>query len=728
MGKIELLAPVGNVETFQAALAGGADAVYVGAPGFNARNPARELQLHEIGAMIRHCHDRRKKFYIAANSLVLESELGSVVETLALFQELDPDGLIVQDLGVARLVINHFPTLKLHGSTLMTVHNLDGVLFLSEHGFERVVLARELTLGEITAIAKSCGGTELEIFIHGAMCFSYSGLCLFSSYLGGKSGLRGRCVQPCRRGYRGEDRRRPRYLFSMNDLNGLDAVPALKAAGISSLKVEGRLRSAHYVRTVMEAYRLVLDASPDVESDVLAEAKRVVGGAMSRKTSSGYFFSAQPDKAIIPYHSGNMGIHLGRFSVVRTVAGQQVCRFVLKGDLAVADRLRLHVEPCGERISFRLKKLFVSGEEKNNCPVGSKASITLPESFHIDKGSHVEVYKVDGAAGSGSAGKLSLQTDAAGRELLACRRRLASSVADIVNYVTVAGNDGVAGYNRSVGPRKIPRKTIPRKKIPIEWWLKTDSVKSVIGELPFYPDRYLLTINRSTLADAGKIKARLAKRSRMVTWVLPPVIMPNVISRYSRQVHRLQRIGFRSFQIGHISQVKLFTDRKVHLIGGYTVNVTNNQALRFVYEQGLEACQASIELDREGLRNLIIGSRGSAGRTGKFAVGLTVYGAPALYTSRLAASHFQYDKRIYSPKKEPYLVRKNDEFTQTFPEQPFSLLPYLNDMKELGLGYVVVDLCGVKVSKRILHELRERLYNSGKYGKLSTFNYLGKLQ
>ena len=198
---MELLAPAGTVETFGAALDGGADAVYVGAPGFNARNLARDVRIEEIGAMIEHCHRLNKKLYIAANSLILERELPLVIENLALLQELRPDALIVQDLGLIRLVRQYFPELKLHGSTLTTVHNSDGVRFQAELGCERVVLARELTLKEIGTIASGRGRTELEIFIHGAMCFSYSGLCLFSSYLGGKSGLRGRCVQPCRRAY-----------------------------------------------------------------------------------------------------------------------------------------------------------------------------------------------------------------------------------------------------------------------------------------------------------------------------------------------------------------------------------------------------------------------------------------------------------------------------------------------------------------------------------------------
>jgi len=726
MEKIELLAPVGNTETFQAALEGGADGVYVGAPGFNARNLAKDIRLDEIGAMIRYCHERKKKLYIAANSLILESEIPHVIETLALLSELAPDALIVQDLGLVRLIRDYFPGLKLHGSTLMTVHNSAGVQFLDSLGFERVVLARELTLEEIAKVSAQRGRAELEIFIHGAMCFSYSGLCLFSSYLGGKSGLRGKCVQPCRRGYTGDSQHNSRYLFSMNDLSGLEAVPALREAGVSSLKVEGRLRSAHYVRTVISAYRKVIDASSDGAEDALGEAQKLVAGAMSRKTSSGYFFTPQPVEAISPYQSGSMGIHLGRFSAIKMVGNQQVCRFVLKSDLSVGDRLRLHAEPTGDRTSFRLKTLFVTGEQKKSAVAGEKASIALPEEFQIEKNGHAEVYKVDSASGTGSAGNIALQVGSVAEKLAVKKKRMADRIEELVDNVTVIRNDATPGSFGKVPVPRGPRKNHIRKKIPLDLWLKTDSVRSITGKLPFYPDRFLLTLNTQTVNGAGKIKAYLGKQSRMVTWALPPLILDGDFPRYQRQITQLLRIGFRSFQIGHISQVDLFDDERVHLSSDYTVNILNNQSVELAAELGLRSIQASIEVNRDALQALLTTFKSRSGGR-QLQIGLTVFGAPALYTSRITDNHLQYDKRIYSPRKESYIMRKKDGLTQTFPEKPFSLLPYLTDLKELGLSYVVVDITGTKVSKRELSELRERLYNTGKYGKLSTFNYLGNL-
>ncbi len=748
---MELLAPVGTVETFGAALAGGADAVYVGAPGFNARNLAKDLSLEEIGAMIAHCHSLDKKFYIAANSLILEKELPLVIENLALLQELKPDALIVQDLGLIRLVRRYFPELKLHGSTLTTVHNSDGVRYQADLGCERVVLARELTLKEIEAIAARRGRTELEIFIHGAMCFSYSGLCLFSTYLGGKSGLRGRCVQPCRRAYSvggrisgkkstqtaGKKGDAGRYLFSMNDLSGLEAVPVLRELGISSLKIEGRLRSAHYVYSIVAAYRKVLDADLQHQDEALAAARVLADEAMSRKTTSGYFFSPQPAEAISPQHSGNMGMHMGRFTAIRMVGDRLTCRFVTKAGLAVGDRLRLHTEPSGERTAFRLKSLFVLGEQQQNAEAGSKVSIELPGDFQADDKGHVEVYKIDGGSRAGSGYDVGPRAAQVGRELAVKKKHLAATVQRIVSLVCAADRpidkDEQSEIKIQGATARRPHRPQPvRKKLPMDWWLKTDSLKLILGDLPFTPDRYLLSFNKQTVSQAGKMKGALGKKARMLTWTLPPVIMENDLPRVQKQIQLLLRTGFRSFQLGHLSQKLFFKGEKAHLFTDYTANMFNNQAVAMASELGIAAALAGIEMDRAALQALFNGCSATGGIPGNggknIPLGVMVYGAPALYTSRLAPDHFPYEKQILSPRDEPYVIRKKEGYTQTFPEKPFSLLPYLDELKEMGVKYVVVDISGGTNSKRELQELEDRLRNTGRYGKLSTFNYLGKLE
>lgn len=744
MSHMEILAPVGTVETFHAAIESGADAVYVGAPGFNARNLARDLSIEEIGAMIQHCHSIDKKLYIAANSLILEKELPQVIEKLALFEQLQPDALIVQDLGLVQLIRKHFPSLNIHGSTLMTVHNSDGVRFLAEQGLERVVVARELTLKEIETIATRCENVELEVFIHGAMCFSYSGLCLFSSYLGGKSSLRGRCVQPCRRAYssgggqgrkKGKKSESGRYLFSMNDLSGLEAVPRLKELNVSSLKIEGRLRSAHYVRSIVQAYRTVVDAEPSNQDAALAAAQELAEEAMSRKTSPGYFNSPQPAEAITPHHSGNMGTHLGRFSTVKKVSKEQTCRFVTKAALSLGDRLRLHFEPSGERTAFRVKSLFVLGQEQKKAASGDKVSITLPSDTQVTPGGYIEVYKIDGPASAGSPKGNGLQVAQVGQMLSSTQNKWMTAARRVQSLVCPGDSDAA-----DLEPMKPPGKAyrpkgrpVSSKKMGLEWWLRTDSIQTVLGEQQFYPDRYLLSFEKQLVRQAGKIKSQLGKRSRLVTWALPPIVMENELSRVHKQIDILLRSGFRSFQLGHVSQARFFKNQKVYLFADYTLNVVNSQTVSFLGDIGVKSGLTFIEADRRTLHELLAGCRAAnksswADKEKKpLALGCMVYGSPALYTSRLAPKHFLFDQIIESPKKEPYVIRKKEGFTQTSPTQPFSLLPYMDDLKKLGVQYVVVDISDCN-SKRDLADLGERLKNNGRYSKLSTFNYLGNLE
>ena len=233
---LELLAPAGSLEVFQRAVEAGANAIYIGAPSLNARALAKKFSWPEMAAMVSYGHQHRVKVYVAMNSLMKEEEIPLAVETLAVLEKIGVDGVILQDLGIYHLIRTYFPGLRLHASTLMGAHNSLAVQQFAAMGFSRVVLARELTLAEIGEISKSVD-VELEAFVHGAMCYSYSGLCLFSSYQGGKSGLRGACVQPCRRRYswQGKGRGGPGgYFFSMNDLEAIELLPRLAAAGVTS--------------------------------------------------------------------------------------------------------------------------------------------------------------------------------------------------------------------------------------------------------------------------------------------------------------------------------------------------------------------------------------------------------------------------------------------------------------------------------------------------------------
>ncbi|MBB5349350.1 U32 family peptidase [Desulfoprunum benzoelyticum] len=743
---MELLAPAGTIENFHAAFEAGADAVYVGAPGFNARNLARDLRLEEIGAMIRFCHERGKKLYVAANSLILERELPLVAETLAQLEFLGPDALIVQDLGLIRLIRRYFPKLRLHASTLMTAHNSPAVSALAGLGCQRVVLARELTVREIAAI-RARSEVELEVFIHGAMCFSYSGLCLFSSFLGGKSGLRGRCVQPCRRAYTvagkgkgGTGGKGGSYLFSMNDLSGLEAVPALREMGVASLKIEGRLRSAHYVRTVVGAYRMVIDAAPHELETVMIEAGARVRQAMSRKVTPGYFFSPQPQDAVTPHHSGNIGLHLGRAEKFTATGEGRYCSVALKEDLAVGDRLRLHLEPSGERLAFTVKEMYLGRQAIEAAEAATLVRIALPPACPAQPGQNLDLYKVD-TAGGGAAEMPKLAVAEVKTALAGYRSRLVRRLRGIAREVweqdqSRTGDRHGRGDRRTPGAPVAARRNrgVAAGRTTLEWWLRTDSFKVLQTRLPFAPDRFLLSFDKGLVSQAGQIRRLLGNRARDVIWGLPPVIQEQDLTRTHKQIGNLLRSGYKSFQISHIGQLDFFAGERVHLHGDYTFNLLNSQAVAAVATAGLESVQLCIEADRQSLGELIQGCRmlsegsGRGGERRSPRLGLTVYGSPPLFTARLAAPHFTYDRPLLSPKGEALVIRKKEGFTETHSTRPFSLLPYLAELKGLGLDHAVVDIRGGQVDNRLLKELQERLTGTGRHAKLPTFNYLGRLE
>jgi len=318
MNGVELLAPAGDFETALAAFEAGADAVYCGLADFSARAFAKNLSFEDLENLIRYArspristlnsqlstlNSRPRRVYVTFNTLLDEDQFDGAIEMLARLEEIGPDGVIVQDLGVAKLIRDRFPGLQLHASTQLVAHNLEGVLALGEQGFTRVVLARELSVEEIASIAKRCGDIELEVFVHGALCYSLSGLCLFGAMEKGRSGNRGKCPYCCRQAY--ETKREEGvgircnaytslYPFSMKDLRLGEDVKKLADAGVASLKIEGRMKSPLYVASVTKYYRQILDARSEVKGQRLNGGRSPVTVSdletvFSRRTTELYF-------------------------------------------------------------------------------------------------------------------------------------------------------------------------------------------------------------------------------------------------------------------------------------------------------------------------------------------------------------------------------------------------------------------------------------------------------
>ena len=387
----ELLAPAGDFDTARVAFAAGADAVYCGMTSFSARAEAKNFTPSELRDLVAYARgfSPAKKVYVTFNTVVDEAQLHEAVETLAELADIGPDALIVQDLGVARIVRESFPELALHASTQLVAHNLEGVLAMKELGFTRVVLARELTAAEIASIAGRCG-VEIEVFVHGALCYSISGLCLFSAMEKDRSGNRGRCAYCCRLGY--TDATGARSLpFSMKDLRLDRRLAALEEAGVASLKIEGRMKSAVYVGSVVKYYRRLLDGGEAAEEAALREDMETV---FSRRTTELYIAGRPSAESPVDGVSlGHLGAAVGTVKrVTRDREGRAWLRFHTGRALEKHDGLQFLVpggKPCGFGISAM--RLAISRKPVFEVPAGSDVEVLVPdpEEMGIESGATV---------------------------------------------------------------------------------------------------------------------------------------------------------------------------------------------------------------------------------------------------------------------------------------------------------------------------------------------------
>ncbi|MBO5413816.1 MAG: U32 family peptidase, partial [Clostridia bacterium] len=388
MKKIELLSPVGDFECLKAAVQNGADSVYFGASNFNARASATNFDLSNLKEAICYAKLRGVNTHLTLNTLVKDSEFEDAVLLAKKAYEFGIDAIIVQDLGLAKYLIKNFPDLPIHASTQMTIHNLEGVLEAEKLGFKRAVLSRELSLEEIEYICNN-SNIEIETFIHGALCISYSGQCLFSSMVGGRSGNRGKCAQPCRLPYellakdvisleksskkntflnisddvlnasnvaKGTDvalRNVPKatYLLSTRDLCGLSYLPELIKAGVMCFKIEGRMKTPEYVATVTRIYRKYIDlALSDKPYKIDEKDIEDLAQVFNRGSfSCGHFDNTANKSLVYPEKQNHMGIYIGNISNIKPNKGHVFVN--LTDSLSIGDTIQFEKETTKYTVS-----------------------------------------------------------------------------------------------------------------------------------------------------------------------------------------------------------------------------------------------------------------------------------------------------------------------------------------------------------------------------------------
>ncbi|OOP72060.1 DUF3656 domain-containing U32 family peptidase [Clostridium beijerinckii] len=317
MNKIELLAPAGSMESLIAAINNGADAIYLGGNKFSARAYASNFDNETMMKAVDYAHSYNVKVYVTINTILKQSELKEALKYAGYLYEIGVDAIIIQDLGLVKLIRDVYPDFELHASTQMTIHNAEGALYFREKGMQRIVLSRELTVDEIKYISKDLG-IETEIFVHGALCVCYSGQCLMSSMIGGRSGNRGRCAQPCRMQYtlKGENfGERKAYLLSPKDTCFIDDMDAIIKSGTSSLKVEGRMKKPEYVAGVTRNYRKAIDKVLVNTKFDLQRGRQELAQLFNREGFAKAYLYKNVGKDMMSYnYPKNTGVYIGQVS------------------------------------------------------------------------------------------------------------------------------------------------------------------------------------------------------------------------------------------------------------------------------------------------------------------------------------------------------------------------------------------------------------------------------
>ena len=385
---IELLAPAGSWEALEAAVNAGADAVYMGGKSFGARAYASNFDKEEMAKAVYFAHMHRVRLYITVNTLVDDSELAELADYLLFLNNVGVDGIIVQDLGVIRLARQIVPELPLHASTQMTITNSSGVDFAVAAGMERSVLARELSLKEIEAACSR--GTEIESFIHGALCVCYSGQCLMSSLIGGRSGNRGRCAQPCRLPYKllnakGEDmlegKDAGQYLLSPKDMNTLAILPQLIEAGVVSYKIEGRMKRPEYVAVVVDAYRRAIDSYKAGNYNVPAEDLANIEQIFNRDFTTAYMTHRPGKEMMSDRRPNNRGVLVGRVTKLDKQHNKATVK--LDKELHLGDGLEFWVS-VGGRVGTTVTEMLKGGTSVEVAHPGEQVTIDVPKGVRFN--------------------------------------------------------------------------------------------------------------------------------------------------------------------------------------------------------------------------------------------------------------------------------------------------------------------------------------------------------
>ena len=777
MRDVELLAPVGSFEALKAAVQNGANAVYLGGKDFGARASANNFDRDELKEAVKYAHIRGVQVFVTTNTLRKENEIEDFLEYAKFLYDIDVDAIILQDIGMARLIKRELPDFELHASTQMVAHSLEDVKYLESVGFDRVVLAREVTVEEIKYICDNCKA-DIEVFVHGALCVCYSGQCLMSSMIGNRSGNRGRCAQPCRQRYELIDvytgevvNSNGDYLLSPRDLNAIEEIDKVIDAGVHSLKIEGRMKRPEYVATVIDGYRKTIDEY--LATNKLNVSDKTINDLytiFNRKFTKGLLLgdvgkdmmnSQLPNNqglyvgTVVDYNKKAKrlkiklantlkkgdGINLGGGTIGRIIKNGNIETIGYKGETIELDFVgearkgQIVFKTSDSELMDRVQATFTQDKEfvkniidaKITIKLGQKPILTLKDRYSNEATIEGDKIVEEAMKVALSKEKVETQLRKLGNtpyELDLLEIELDDNVSLPISLLNQMRRDCIELLDKervSIKNRKYKNKTVKYKPVLYNR-NKQQEISVKVKNLEQLESALECGVDRIYYEDTNTIDKAMSlamKYNKKVIYSAPRIIR----NKEYNHLAKANNAGVESVQVGNYGSIDYFKDKKLNI--DYYLNAFNSETINYYKEIGADTLCISQELNINEIKETI-----------KY----TDINTPLMITEYcpmgVIVRDCKKDKRVAKCKESIYALRnsKGDEFrvsqdifcrSTIYNSNVTCMLDNLYELHEIGINVLRLDftLEDKGTVKEVIEAYQEVLSNDYKLGTKATKLY-----
>ena len=785
MRDVELLAPVGSFEALKAAVQNGANAVYLGGKDFGARASANNFDRDELKEAVKYAHIRGVQVFVTTNTLRNENEIEDFLEYAKFLYDIDVDAIILQDIGMARLIKRELPDFELHASTQMVAHSLEDVKYLESVGFDRVVLAREVTVEEIKYICDNCKA-DIEVFVHGALCVCYSGQCLMSSMIGNRSGNRGRCAQPCRQRYELIDvytgevvNSNGDYLLSPRDLNAIEEIDKVIDAGVHSLKIEGRMKRPEYVATVIDGYRKTIDeylatnklnVSDETINDLYTIFNRkFTKGLLLGDVGKDMMNSQLPNNqglyvgTVVDYNKKAKrlkiklantlkkgdGINLGGGTIGRIIKNGNIETIGYKGETIELDFVgearkgQIVFKTSDSELMDRVQATFTQDKEFVKNIIDAKITIKLGQKPILTlKDRHSNEATIEGDKIVEEAMKVALSKEKVETQL----RKLGNTPYELdlleielddnvslpISLLNQMRRDCIELLDKervSIKNRKYKNKIVKYKPVLYNR-NKQQEISVKVKNLEQLESALECGVDRIYYEDTNTIDKAMSlamKYNKKVIYSAPRIIR----NKEYNHLAKANNAGVESVQVGNYGSIDYFKDKKLNI--DYYLNAFNSETINYYKEIGADTLCISQELNINEIKETI--------KYTDINIESVVYGyTPLMITEYcpmgVIVRDCKKDKRVAKCKESIYALRnsKGDEFrvsqdifcrSTIYNSNVTCMLDNLYELHEIGINVLRLDftLEDKDTVKEVIEAYQEVLSNDYKLGTKATKLY-----